>query len=242
MGAKRVNVSTSHDIKLELDVRCQNLIQRRLKATFPGAAVLGEEGASGSATAAARWVIDPIDGTVNFAYGIPHACVCVALQVRSKAKAARVDGGYQTVVGVIYDPFMDELWSARTGEVARLNGRPIHVSTRRKLSAAIVSTGFGRNAQMTQESHALIGTLVSRCRKVRVMGSAGLSLAYVSCGRFDGYAERVAGLWDIAAGGLILEQSGGRFERKRPGNGNEYRMIATNGRIHKDLAALIPWA
>jgi myo-inositol-1(or 4)-monophosphatase len=241
-ASKRVNLSTSHDIKLELDVRCQRLIERRLSMAFPDFAVLGEEGESGPANTPARWVIDPIDGTVNFAYGIPHACVCIALQTRSRARSAIVDCGYQTVVGVIYDPFMDELWTARTGEPARLNGKPIQVSQRRKLSEAIVSTGFGRDPQMIGESHALLGTLVARCRKVRVMGSAGLAMAYVACGRFDGYAERVAGLWDIAAGGLIIERAGGCFKRERPGNGTEYRMITTNGHIHTELSALLPWS
>ena len=240
-ATKKVNLHCTHDIKLELDVRCQKRIERELAQAFPNVAVLGEEGESGVVGAPARWVIDPIDGTVNYAYDIPHACVCIALQVRSKAMAARVDGGYATVVGVIYDPFMDEMWTAVTGDVARMNGKPIRVSRRRSLCEAIVSTGFGKDPKMIRESHMLLGTLVDRCRKVRIMGSAGLALAYVACGRFDGYVERVAGLWDIAAGGFILERAGGCFQRERPGNGPDYRMVTTNGRIHKELANLLPW-
>src|SRR5580704_8673421 len=113
---KKVNSATAHDIKLELDVRCQKLIQKILHAGFPDVALLGEEGISGDPKAAARWVVDPIDGTVNFTYNIPHACVCIALQVRS-------GNDYDTIVGVVYDPFCDELWTAIRGHPAKLNGK-----------------------------------------------------------------------------------------------------------------------
>src|SRR5437667_818500 len=118
---KRANLVTQHDIKLELDVRAQNLIQRILGRAFPEAAFLGEEGISGEADADWRWVVDPIDGTVNFAYGIPHACVSIALQERVLAghsslvtRHSKADP-YRTLVGVVYDPFCDELWTATHG-------------------------------------------------------------------------------------------------------------------------------
>src|SRR6266480_3175266 len=106
---KVVNTVTRHDIKLELDVRCQKLIERKLRAAFPKIALLGEEGDAGAMDADYRWVVDPIDGTVNFAYGIPHACVSIALQERAlKPTAAAYPDGYQTLMGVIYDPFCSE--------------------------------------------------------------------------------------------------------------------------------------
>src|ERR1017187_10401918 len=109
-ASKRANSVTQHDIKLELDVRSQKLIERSLRRTFPQVAVLGEEGVAGKADAEYRWVVDPIDGTVNFAYGIPHACVSIALQQRAQTpRVAEYDDGYQTLVGVVYDPFCDEL-------------------------------------------------------------------------------------------------------------------------------------
>src|ERR1700722_11928881 len=134
---KKINSTTRHDIKLELDVRCQKLIEKILRSAFPRMAVLGEEGVSGDPNAGERWVVDPIDGTVNFTYGIPHACVCIALQVKSGAD-------YETLVGVVYDPFCDELWTAIRGQPARLNGRIIHVSRRKKMSEVAVAIGFAK--------------------------------------------------------------------------------------------------
>ncbi|MGN6554076.1 MAG: inositol monophosphatase family protein, partial [Verrucomicrobiota bacterium] len=133
--AKKVNTETSHDIKLELDVRCQKLIEKKLHSAFPDIAFLGEEGSAGALDADYRWVVDPIDGTVNFTYGIPHACVCIALQ-------KKVAANYGTVLGVIYDPFLDELWTATTNDVARLNGKPIRVSERAKLGDCVCAMGY----------------------------------------------------------------------------------------------------
>src|SRR5438477_4833621 len=121
---KKISSSTQHDIKLELDVRCQKLIERTLRSACPQMAILGEEGVLGDTQAVHRWVVDPIDGTVNFTYGIPHCCVSIALQTRkvergtlnSKSKRQRQgephpDASYETVVGVVYDPLYDELWT-----------------------------------------------------------------------------------------------------------------------------------
>ena len=141
---KRADLVTQHDIKLELDVRCQKLIQKSLHHAYPDIALLGEEGTAGKMLTAAGFV-DPIDGTVNFAYGIPHACVSIALQQRAEQPGASTyEDGYQTVVGVVYDPFCNELWTAALGRPARLNGQIIHVSPRRKLAEAIVSIGFAK--------------------------------------------------------------------------------------------------
>src|SRR5476651_403835 len=109
---KRVNSAEAHDIQLELDVRCQKLIEKILRSTFPEIPLLGEEGDSGDVTAEYRWVVDPIDGTVNYFYGMPHAAVSIALQHRG-----------QSVVGVIYGPFTDELWTTVRGRPTRLNGK-----------------------------------------------------------------------------------------------------------------------
>lgn len=238
-ATKRVNERHSHDIKLELDVRCQRLIERSLARAFPGVAVLGEEGDSGHDQPPARWVIDPIDGTVNYAYGIPHACVCIALQVRSRAAAARVDDGYATVLGVVYDPFLDEMWTAVVGDRARLNGKPIRVSNRADLRDSICAMGYGKNEQTMGEALRVFKKMSRNTRKMRNMGSAGLALAYVACGRFDAYLERGISLWDIAAGGFIVERAGGDFWRERlAGKHHSYRMIATNGKLRRQIEAL----
>src|SRR5690349_456841 len=141
-AVKKVNLRATHDIKLDLDVRCQKLIEGQLARAFPQVSFLGEEGKSGAQDAAARWVVDPIDGTVNYAYGIPHACVSIALQEKLSTPAANSRAamskaqrrhsipadGYATVIGVVFDPFTDELWTATRGGKAFLNGRPISVS------------------------------------------------------------------------------------------------------------------
>jgi len=233
-AAKTVNEATSHDIKLELDVRCQQLIERTLRRAFPEIPLLGEEGDSGDTNARHRWVVDPIDGTVNFAYGIPHACVSIALQTRSRAKHA--DSGYQTIVGVVYDPFTDELWTAIRGQPARLNGQIIRVSQRGKLSEAIVSTGFSKSKEHLEKSLPYFNQLAGRVRKVRIMGAAALSLVYVATGRFDAYIERSVSLWDIAAGGLVVECAGGEFWREPIPGHHKYRIIINNGRLRRQLA------
>jgi len=228
---KRIHAATRHDIKLELDVRCQKLIERRLLTAFPSSAVWGEEGAAGDAGAPWRWVVDPIDGTVNFAYGIPHACVSVALQVRSAESA----GGFQTVVGVIYDPFCDELWTATRGAPVRLNGRPVRASDRRRLADAVVSIGFGKEAAALKRMLPMIEHLVHRVRKIRIMGSAALALAYVASGRLDAFMEPRLRLWDIAAGGLMVECAGGEFCPRPIAGAEAYEVMATNSRLRRAL-------
>lgn len=239
-ATKKVNARTAHDIKLELDVRCQKLIEKKLLAAFPDVAFIGEEGNTGSVDAEYRWVVDPIDGTVNFSYGIPFACVCIALQ--KKVRGAKGQGSgedFATVVGVIYDPFQDELWTATATDKARLNGKPIRVSDRSKLADAICMMGYGKNEAMIEESLKTHAALTRKSRKVRNLGSAGLGMAYIACGRFDVYVERGVSLWDIAAGGLIVERAGGEFWRHPTGEGYEYRMIVTNGRLRRQVQALM---
>jgi myo-inositol-1(or 4)-monophosphatase len=241
-SVKRINHEEQHDIKLELDVRCQELIERSLRGAFPQVAVLGEEGVAGDPEAEARWVIDPIDGTVNFTYGIPHACVSIALQGRKAVKKTKPttkrqhpDAAYESLAAVVYDPFCDELWTAVRGQPARLNGRVIHVSRRNRLRDTIICVGFAKKAETIQRMLPVMQHLLHRVRKIRIMGSAALALAYTACGRFDGYIEGGVRLWDIAAGGLILECAGGDFcHRPIPGD-HAYELSANNGLIRRQL-------
>ena len=227
---KKINAATQHDIKLELDVRCQKLIEKILHAAFPRVSVLGEEGVSGDPKAPERWVVDPIDGTVNFTYNIPHACVCIALQ--AKGPAGR---DYETLVGVVYDPFCDELWTAIRGGPAKLNGKVIHVSKRDRLRDAAVSIGFAKSRAILDDSLPYFNKLVRRVRKVRMMGAAALAMTYVATGRFDAYIEAGIRLWDIAAGGLIVECAGGEFWREPVPGKYTYRMVTSNGLLRKKL-------
>ncbi len=244
-SVKRINEERQHDIKLELDVRCQRLIEKSLRAAFPEIAVLGEEGVCGDPQAAARWVVDPIDGTVNFAYGIPHAAVSIALQTRKRdAVPARgnatppdPDALYETRLGVVFEPFCGELWTAMSGQPARLNGRRIHASQRRNLREAIVSVGFAKQPETIQRMLPAMQYLVHRVRKIRIMGSAALALVYVATGRFDAYVEAGIRLWDIAAGGLILERAGGEFWHRRMPGEHVYEINANNGWLRRQLTA-----
>lgn len=235
-ATKRANFVSQHDIKLELDVRSQKLIEKTLRSAFPHTAVLGEEGVIGDPNSDWRWVVDPIDGTVNFAYGIPHACVSIALQQRAaRPSPTTYEDGYETMVGVVYDPFCDELWSAIRGQPARLNGRITRVSQRRKLSEAILSIGFAKSPESLKATLPYFTQIVSRVRKIRMMGAAALGLAYVASGRFDAYVERGIRLWDIAAGGLIIQCAGGEFWHRAVKGDYAYRMIATNGLLRRQL-------
>lgn len=244
-SVKKVNSETSHDIKLELDVRCQELIEKRLYRAFPAIAFLGEEGSSGAADSEMRWVVDPIDGTVNFARGIPHASVSIALQARDSdpvwdakppgAKTRHLQSLPATLLGVVYDPFTDELWTATRGQPARLNGKVIHVSRIRTLAESIASIGFAKNRSNLHRALPYFLWLSRRVRKIRMMGSAALALTYVATGRYDAYIERGISLWDIAAGGLILECAGGRFWCEATHGKHKFRMIASNGLVHGKL-------
>jgi len=249
-SAKKVNSATQHDIKLELDVRCQKLIERTLRSDYPVIAVLGEEGVLGDPEAEYRWVVDPIDGTVNFTYGIPHACVSIALQMRtvegearnSRAKRARtpeVGEPYQTLVGVVYDPFCDELWTAIRGGRACLNGDIIRVSDRSRLNETIITIGFAKHKTTLNQMIPVVNRMVHRVRKIRIMGSAALALTYVASGRMDAYIEAGIRLWDIAAGGLILECAGGDFWHEPLSGQYRYRVMANNGRLRRKLRSLI---
>jgi myo-inositol-1(or 4)-monophosphatase len=234
---KRVNFAEQHDIKLELDVRCQKLIEKRLRASFPEMAILGEEGIVGDPLATDRFVVDPIDGTVNFTYGIPHACVSIALQHRSihKNKSDHPDAPFKTMAGVVYDPFTDEMFSAIRGEMARLNGKPIRASARSRLDESIISIGFAKSAESLAYMLPQFNELVHKVRKIRMMGAAALAMVYVAAGRFDAYIEGGIRLWDIAAGGLILECAGGEFWYEPIGTDHTYRIIANNGHLRPKL-------
>jgi len=245
---KKIHSSTQHDIKLELDVRCQRLIEKTLRSACPGMAILGEEGVLGDTQSEQRWVVDPIDGTVNFTYGIPHCCVSIALQVRSskfevrssKFKvSAHPDAAYETVVGVVYDPFCDELWTAVRGGTACLNGRIIQVSGRSRLDEAIISIGFAKYRTTLDQMLPVLNRLVRRVRKIRIMGAAALAMTYVASGRMDAYIEAGIRLWDIAAGGLILECAGGDFCHEPMPGKHKYRITANNGQIRGKLQRFI---
>lgn len=229
---KHVKLADLHDIKLELDVRCQKQIEKVLGAAFPKIPVLGEEGISGDINSEYRWVVDPIDGTVNYFFGMPHAAVSIALQVKSSNTGTE---SHETVLGVIYDPFTDELWTAVRGGRTKLNGRVVRVSDRSRINDALVAIGFSKSKENLEKSLPHLNRLARQAKKVRILGSAALELAYVATGRLDVYIERRINLWDIAAGGLMVQCSGGEFWAPAVAGKFRYSMVADNGKLRRKL-------
>jgi myo-inositol-1(or 4)-monophosphatase len=231
---KHINHQSAHDIKLELDERSQRKIERALRRAFPSIAILGEEGIVGDPTSEWRWVVDPIDGTVNFSRGLPHACIALALQQRRSRANGHWDQ-YDTVLGVVYDPFLDEMWTARRDQKARLNGRVISVSETSTLGDAIVSIGFAKTRATMKRNLPVFNRLYKRVLKVRLLGSAALAMTWTAAGRLDAYRENGIHIWDVAAGGLILECAGGEFWRRPLEKKYTYELIADNGRLRKKI-------
>jgi len=223
-----VNLSTHHDIKLALDEQAQALITRVILADFPDHAILGEEGVTGRADADVRWVVDPLDGTVNYFYNIPHYAVSIAAQQRTGPDQ------WQTTAGVVYAPEVDELFAGAQDQPATLNGQAIHVSERSRLDEAIVGIGFFKNEETIRKSLVDFQRLIPRVRKMRLMGSAALDVVYVAAGRFDAYIEYGIKLWDICAGELILQRAGGRSELLPTGEPHTLDMKMWNGRLTID--------
>lgn len=236
-STKVINDESQHDIKLELDVRSQKLIEKTLSKAFPEIPVLGEEGTTGDIQSAYRWVVDPIDGTVNFTYGLPHCCTSIALQRRipSKKTPKYPDAAYETVVGVVYDPFCNDLWTAIKGKPAYLNGERIRVSKRAKLDESIIAMGFAKYTETLNRMLPVFNRLVPKVRKIRIMGAAALSMTYVSCGRMDAYKEYGVRLWDIAAGGLIIECAGGEFWHRPVDGDHAYEICVSNGLLRRQI-------
>jgi len=221
IGERTVNEFAAHDIKLELDVRAQDLIENRLLAAFPEHAFLGEEGSTGQTDSEFQWIVDPLDGTVNYFYGIPHFCVSIGLR-----------RGQELILGVIYDPMRDELWQAERGGGAWLNGRRVEVSKRDNPGDAVVTIGFAKSGATINAGLPLLERLVHKVRKCRMMGSAALDMAYVATGRLDAYIEQGISLWDMAAGWVIVEEAGGKMEvTERADAPGKYSVAASSGRI-----------
>ncbi len=214
-----VNEASQHDVKLELDVRSQTLITEILLKAFPDHALYGEEGLAGNQESAWQWIVDPIDGTVNYFYGLPHFCVSIALRHAG-----------ETQLGVILDPMTGELWATERGKGAFLNGRRLAVSRRDRLEESVITTGFSKTAAGMEQGMERFRSLATRVRKIRIMGSAALGLAYVASGRLDAYLEGFISLWDIAAGVLLIEEAGGRADlHQLDGSSDKFSIIASNG-------------
>jgi len=215
----------------EFDVASEEFIIATLRSVLPESSFLGEEGGRSTGSGPVAWVIDPLDGTVNFAHGIPIFCVSIAAVVND-----------EIVAGCIYHPLQDELFAAAKGEGATLNGRPIQVSSSSMLNSSFLVTGFPYNV-MENPLRCIeqFSEIVGRGIPVRRLGSAALDLAYVAAGRFDGFWEVALHPWDMAAGVLLVQEAGGTVTHygNRPFLLGLDSIVATNGMIHNELVAAL---
>ncbi|MGH8823293.1 MAG: inositol monophosphatase family protein [Jiangellaceae bacterium] len=189
--------STPTDVVTESDTAAEALIRRRLLAARPGDGLVGEEGASVTGGSGVEWVVDPIDGTVNYLYDIPQYAVSIA---------AQVDG--RTVAGVVHNPVSGQTWTATRGGGARLDGRPIRESGCDRLDRALVATGFGYDSARRAGQAEILRKVLPRVRDIRRLGAASLDLCGVATGWFDAFYERGLASWDLAAGALVAEEAG----------------------------------
>jgi myo-inositol-1(or 4)-monophosphatase len=189
--------STPTDLVSEADLAAERAIRAIIAARRPGDAVLGEEGGETQAGEGMRWIVDPLDGTVNFLFGIPQWCVSVAVHDD--------DGG---LAGVVFDPLRDELFAGERGGVATLNDVSVQGSQCSDLETSLVATGFAYSADVRAVQAEVFGRVLPRVRDIRRMGSAALDLAWTAAGRYDAYYERGVHIWDIAAGTILCTCSG----------------------------------
>lgn len=198
--------SSATDPVSDADRASEELLVSTLLAERPDDGLLGEEGADRPAASGLRWVLDPLDGTVNYLYRFPAWCVSVACE-------DRVDGEWTAVVGVVHDPLGDETFTARRGGGAWLNGMPLTVTDPVPLERALIATGFSYDADHRRRQAAIMAELLPHVRDIRRAGSAALDLCAVAAGRVDGYYEEIGSRWDWAAGALIAAEAGAEVGR-----------------------------
>jgi myo-inositol-1(or 4)-monophosphatase len=218
----------------EVDKISEEMITSKINALFPEHDILAEEFTDIDRGSDFRWIIDPLDGTTNYAHGYPYFCVSIALERLNIM-----------TVGIVYDPMLDEMFVAEKGKGAFLNDREIHVSNTRGIIKSLLATGFPYDIR--EDSHNNLNyfnEMILKAQAIRRAGSAALDLAYVAAGRFDGFWELKLNPWDIAAGWLLVEEAGGIVTDM---GGNDYHLesssiLASNGRIHKEMMDVLKWA
>jgi myo-inositol-1(or 4)-monophosphatase len=229
----RIDVDHKGSINLvtDVDLASERLIREAISTYYPRHEVLGEEGGLSESGSEYRWVVDPLDGTTNYAHGYPIFCVSIALECKG-----------EIVLGVVYDPMRDELFSAERGGGAALNNRPIHVSKTAELMQGLLSTGFPydiKTSKLTNLDH--WANFAMNAQALRRDGAAALDLCYVACGRFDGFWELNLSPWDTAAGALIVTEAGGRVTNFSGGPFSNYKpeVVASNGLIHDRMLEVL---
>ena len=230
----RIDKKGTIDLVTEVDLECERMCRAVIAERFPGHDVLAEELSSGpgeAAKSAYRWVFDPLDGTTNYAHGLPIFCASLALEIDGAAE-----------VGAIYDPTRRELFTAERGVGAYLNGTPLRVSATTTLLDALLVTGFSYDVHKQRgDLVGLFGAFLGKARAVRRLGSAALDLCYVAAGRFEGFWEQHLKPWDVAAGALMVTEAGGTVTGMdgSPFDPAAAHLVASNGRLHDGMLTVI---
>lgn len=230
-ACQRVDHKGEIDLVTETDWRSEKAIVEALRAAYPGHSILTEEGTEQGGDGRFRWIVDPLDGTTNYAHGYP--CFCVSIAVENEG---------EIVLGAIYNPVLEEMFAAQKGRGATLNGQSLAVSQTQHLTDSLLATGFPydiRRSQANNLDH--FAHFALRAQAIRRAGSAALDLCYVAAGRFDGFWEMRLAPWDVAAGGLMVAEAGGVVTDFAGGrfmiDGGE--ILASNGRIHSQMVEVL---
>ena len=232
---RAIQISNKGDIDLvtEADLAAERVIIERIHSYFPRHSILAEESGESITVGGGsdvKWIVDPLDGTTNYAHGYPCFCVSIAME-----RAGVLE------IGVIYDPTRDELFAAERGQGATLNDRSIEVSETFDLNSALLCTGFPYDVRLRQDFARHLHNFIMHAQGVRRDGSAALDLAYVACGRFDGFWEEGLNPWDVAAGALLVSEAGGRVSRYDGKAFDIYSppIVASNGLVHEAMMRLL---
>jgi len=215
----------------EIDKKAEQMIIEIIRKRYPTHEFLGEESGSHKTQSDYKWIIDPLDGTTNFTHGLPIFCTTIGLEHKG-----------EIILGVTYDPNTDELFTAEKNKGAYLNSRRIHVSKVKRLMESLIITGFPydiKNNPHNAVEH--FSNMLMATQAVRRLGSAAIDLAYVACGRFDGFWEVTLNPWDMAAGVLLVEEAGGKFTNFKGFPSTIYfpNVLATNGLIHEQMVEVL---
>ncbi len=227
ISSENIQSKDAFDYVTNVDKKSEQLIIDSILKHFPDHDILAEESGESGCKQAYRWIIDPLDGTTNFIHSYPNSAVSIALE----------ENGI-LILGVIYDPFRDELFCAEKGKGAFLNDNPIHVSSRSELNHCLIATGFPfRNKDFLSLYWQVLSEIFLKVSGIRRTGSAALDLAHIACGRFDGFWELKLSPWDVAAGTVIIQEAGGRISDFTGGNNHVWtgNVIASNNLVHDFL-------
>jgi len=233
-GARQITHKGEINLVTEMDMRSERIIVEILHSFFPDHGIIAEEETNILKKSAFTWIIDPLDGTTNYAHGYPCFSVSIALEHEE-----------DVVLGVVYDPMRDELFSAQRGRGAELNGRPIRVSNVDRLLLSLLATGFPYDRKTSEKNNLkYFREFLMASQEVRRDGSAALDLCSVACGRFDGFWELKLKPWDVAAGSIIVREAGGVISNF---SGNKFSLheeetLASNGRIHSQMLEILSTA